>query len=82
VFKAGRINTVCYFPGSLLNEGTYTISKLLIVKNKGNVIAEFNDLLSFDLLPETNNDYFGWVGKKEGVLKLKSVRWQVDFVTW
>ena len=81
VFEAQTIHAVCHFPGNLLNEGTYTICKLLVVRNKGTIIAEFDDVLTFNLLPEKNSGHFGWVGKKEGILKLKSVEWQLDTVT-
>lgn len=77
-FEKGAIQAKCIFPGNILNEGNYSVSRLLIVKNKGNIIAEFKDVISFDILPEKKTDYIGWVGKKEGILKPSSVLWEMD----
>jgi lipopolysaccharide transport system ATP-binding protein len=78
MFNKGEIYATCYFPAHILNEGYYTISRLLVVQNKGSVLAEFKDILSFDLLPECNTSFLGWVGKKEGVLKLNNVTWKLE----
>jgi lipopolysaccharide transport system ATP-binding protein len=77
IFNKGEISATCHFPAHILNEGNYTVSRLLIVQNKGTILAEFKDVLSFDLLPEPNTGFLGWAGKKEGVLKLKSVTWEL-----
>lgn len=74
-----RKNWVTYyssFPANILNAGTYTIKRLLIVKNKGTVLAEINDVVSFELLPIQKNQ-LGWQGEKEGVLLLPSVKWKI-----
>jgi lipopolysaccharide transport system ATP-binding protein len=78
-FKSGKISAACSFPGDILNEGTYNVGRLLVVQNKGAVLAEFNNVLTFDLLPNQKTGYFGWSARKEGVLKLKSVSWHIDY---
>lgn len=77
VFQKGILSAKCIFPGHILNEGNYTISRLLVVQNKGNVIAEFKDMISFDVIPTQKSGYIGWVGQKEGVLKLNNVTWKL-----
>lgn len=73
----GNLSATCIFPGNILNEGNYAVSRLLVVQNKGNVIAEFKDLVSFDMAPVQREGYLGWVGQKEGVLKLDNVKWNL-----
>ncbi|NCU05939.1 MAG: ABC transporter ATP-binding protein [Chitinophagaceae bacterium] len=77
VVNNGYLFATCIFPGNILNEGNYSISRLLVVQNKGNVIAEFKDLVSFDMAPVQREGYLGWVGQKEGVLKLDNVKWSL-----
>lgn len=77
VFQKGILSATCNFPGHILNEGNYTVSRLLVVQNKGNVIAEFKDMISFDVIPVQKSGYIGWVGQKEGVIKLNNVEWSL-----
>ena len=53
------------------------MSRLLVVQNKGNVLAEFKDVISFDIIPAQKTGYIGWVGQKEGVIKLNNVNWSL-----
>lgn len=78
IFGKGIHCFKCFFPGHILNEGTYTLARLLVVQNKGNIIAEFGDIISFDIIPKVKPGYIGWVGAKEGVLKLNSVTWEIS----
>jgi lipopolysaccharide transport system ATP-binding protein len=67
-FKPGPILAKCTVPGNLLNAGTYTLSRLLLVKDRGSVVYEHKDVLSFDITnPGTGQ--LGWTGQKEGVIK-------------
>lgn len=76
-FEKGKLVAQCIFPAHILNEGNYTVSRLLVVQNKGNVLAEFKDVISFDIIPAQKTGYIGWVGQKEGVLKLNNVNWSL-----
>lgn len=55
-------------PPDLLNEGSYKISRLLFVRNRGSVDHEVKDILSFEVNPPMTNS-FGWKGGKEGIVK-------------
>jgi lipopolysaccharide transport system ATP-binding protein len=67
-FESGIIKGTCYVPSNLLNEGIYTIKRLLIVKDNGTIIYEHNNILVFEVInPAT--DRLGWYGEKEGVIK-------------
>ncbi|WP_277487301.1 ABC transporter ATP-binding protein [Catalinimonas alkaloidigena] len=71
----GLLKATCTIPDNLLNEGKYYISRLLVVKNRGTVLYEHNDLLSFEIIRPINNT-FGWKGKKEGLIRPK-LDWNV-----
>lgn len=53
---------------NLLNEGSYKISRLLFVRNRGFIDLEVKDILSFEVNPRMTNS-FGWKGGKEGIVK-------------
>lgn len=74
-FREGKIIASCIFPGGILNEGNYTIAKLLVVQNKGNIVGQFDEVISFDILPEKKEGFIGWTGKKQGVIKPYNVQW-------
>lgn len=74
-FGSGHMHAKCIFPGRILNEGNYTVSKLLVVHNKGNIAASFDDVVSFDVLPKKKVNYKGWTGRKNGVIKPGEVKW-------
>ncbi len=64
----GRYISTCNIPGNLLNQGTYTVTRMLFVKDRGRVIFEHNNTLTFDVIfPQSKT--FGWMGKKEGVVR-------------
>jgi lipopolysaccharide transport system ATP-binding protein len=75
LFGPGLIRAKCTVPGNLLNEGVYTVSRLLIVKDKGTVVYECKDVLTFGI-SNSGTGQLGWVGQKEGVIKPK-LEWQI-----
>lgn len=62
-----------YIPQDLMNQGIYTISQILLVQNKGTVVASATNILQFEIMPKEIG--FGWTGKKEGVVKPK-LNWE------
>ena len=76
VFEPGKMRVTSSFPGNVLNEGVYTISRLLLVKNRGEGLAEWNDVLTFEVLPVATGS-IGWQGNKEGVIKLNNISWEI-----
>ncbi len=65
-------------PGNILNQGSYSISRLLFVEKRGIIMFETNDVLSFEILPEPTSR-LGWVaGKKEGIIFLPTLPWTLD----
>lgn len=60
--------TTCKIPKKLMNTGSYNIQRLLLVKNKGQVLVEFKDVLQFELVEEEMQE-LGWKGSKEGVVR-------------
>ncbi len=69
-FQPGYLRATCRVPGDLLNEGTYTVSRLLLVKDRGSIVYEENDVLTFHVVHPADCRE-GWVGKKEGVIRPK-----------
>jgi len=66
--QPGKYRATCLIPGNLLNQGTYTINRLLFVKDRGQVVFEHNNTLTFDvIMPQSSQ--FGWMGRKEGVVR-------------
>lgn len=78
VFGDGKLIAKASFPGNILNEGTYTFSRILLVKNRGQVLTEWSDVLSFEIL-SVNQGTVGWQGQKEGVIKMNNLPWEVSF---
>ncbi len=71
----GLICTTCKIPKNLINEGTYTISRLLFVKDRGTVLNEINNTFSFQILPKKQE--LGWMGEREeGIVDPKLV-WNI-----
>jgi lipopolysaccharide transport system ATP-binding protein len=66
----------CTIPAHLLHEGFYIISRLLMVKDRGTVMYEHHDNITFQV-KETTNAAFGWKGSKEGVVKPK-LNWSIS----
>jgi lipopolysaccharide transport system ATP-binding protein len=68
LLSMGKYRATCIIPGDLLNQGTYTISRLLFVRNRGQVVFEHHDTLTFEIImPQASQ--FGWMGRKEGVVR-------------
>ncbi len=63
-----RYRATCRVPGALLNQGTFTINRLLFVKDHGHVVYEYPDALTFDVIMPAEGR-FGWMGEKEGVVR-------------
>jgi hypothetical protein len=63
------------FPGNVLNEGSYTFSRIILLKDRGHIITEWNDLLSFEILAARQG--LGWQAQKEGVIKIKNLPWEI-----
>ena len=72
---AGLFSTTCQVPPDLMLQGTYTISRLLLVQNRGSIVFEHADSLTFEIAPRKNDD-LGWMGNKEGVV-LPKLNWKV-----
>ncbi|MCP4440175.1 MAG: ABC transporter ATP-binding protein [Aureispira sp.] len=66
VLGKGVLEAVCKIPKNLLNEGNYRIGRLLLVQNRGTVLYEYKDVLSFDVV--RRNMGLGWQGQKLGVV--------------
>jgi lipopolysaccharide transport system ATP-binding protein len=76
-FRPGLVNAKCRVPGNLLNEGTYTVSRLLLVRDRGTVIFEQRDVLMFDIITAGTGQP-GWAGQKEGVIR-PNLEWELSF---
>lgn len=63
----------CIIPGNLLYEGNYKLARLLFVRDKGFMLLNINEALSFDVIPSGTGN-FGWMGKRQGVVKPK-LKW-------
>jgi len=79
--KESVIKVESTFPANILNQGIYTLSRVLVVKDRGHILTEWNDVLSFEIHPLQSN-YLGWQSEKEGVLKLSDLSWKIttDYV--
>ena len=73
---SGLICAICKIPNNLMNEGTYTISRLLFVKDRGTVLYEIQNGFSFRILPKKQE--LGWMGEREeGILDPK-LAWKIQ----
>jgi len=70
-----RITTT--IPRNLLNEGSYRISRLLFVRNRGFIDLEVKDILSFEVSPPILKS-LGWKGEKEGIVKPR-LEWSYEY---
>jgi lipopolysaccharide transport system ATP-binding protein len=64
----GKYQAVCQIPKHLLNQGTFTVARLLLVKDFGRIVFEYRDSLTFEVV-NPGSGRFGWMGAKEGVVK-------------
>lgn len=69
VVKEGYYKESVVIPENIMNEGIFTVTRLLLVKDKGSVEAQAENVIQFQLLPKRRG--LGWAGKKEGVVKPK-----------
>lgn len=71
----GIMSAKCYIPDYLMNEGIYTIHRLLFVKDLGTVLFEIRNCFSFRI--NANEKGFGWIGEREeGIIDPKLI-WEV-----
>ncbi len=72
----GRYSARVRIPENLLNEGVYTVARLLFLKDKGSRLSEENDVLRFEVV-NPGEGRLGWIGgKKEGVVRPR-LSWQL-----
>lgn len=76
-FGAGFFTAECEVPRDLIQEGTYTITRLLLVKNMGSILYEHKDALSFEVAHKPLFTY-GWMGGKEGAVNPR-MDWDITF---
>jgi lipopolysaccharide transport system ATP-binding protein len=72
----GVARFVCRIPPHLMNEGTYTITRFLILKDRGTCLYGHRDLLRFEVV-NPGRQHLGWMGKKEGAVRPK-LDWLVE----
>ncbi len=73
--KSGYYKAKVIIPENLLNEGTYTVKKLLFVRNKGSIACGYKDVLTFEVIQKIQA--FGFIGNKEGIVK-PLLNWQIE----
>jgi lipopolysaccharide transport system ATP-binding protein len=66
-YPPGLINIRCRIPAGLLQEGTYSISRLLLI-SAGTVCLEMRDVVQFEMIMK-QEERWGWMGAKEGIIK-------------
>lgn len=66
--RQGRIRGTCIVPRHLLNQGTYTVSRVQLVKDRAIILYMHPDVLTFDVIVG-NEGRLGWMGRKEGVIR-------------
>jgi len=64
----GTFRATCHIPGKLMNEGTYFVHRLLLVKDLGFGLLDLRDVISFEVVLRSEHQY-SWKGSKEGVLR-------------
>lgn len=69
-FEKGEVKFICRIPTDLMHEGSYNISRLLLVQDRGTVNLEVKDVIQFDIISKQEENW-GWMGGKEGVIKPK-----------
>jgi lipopolysaccharide transport system ATP-binding protein len=76
-YKSGKgyLKAVCKIPSDLLNAGTYTVTKLFILRDISDLIYEHNEILNFEIT-NSYTDAHGRIGKIDGLLKPK-LKWDV-----
>lgn len=75
-FGGGYLDVYTEFPGNILEQGVYTVAKLFLVKNRNFVLAQWTDILTFEVMPSAQGG-LGWQGNKEGVIKINNLPWSM-----
>jgi len=73
--KKGYFKWNCKIPPNLMNQGSYTINKFYLIKNKTTVIYEHKNILSFEIMYSFDLR-IGDIGRKEGIIKPK-LQWEI-----
>ncbi|MCY7411045.1 MAG: ABC transporter ATP-binding protein [Chitinophagales bacterium] len=76
-FKRGRMIASTTINGGILNQGSYSVQRLIFLENKGMILFEYNDTLTFEILPQPTGR-LGWTGRKEGVIFLPQMQWTLE----
>ena len=69
-FEKGEVKFICRIPADLIHEGSYNISRLLLVQDRGTINLEVKDVIQFEVISKQEENW-GWMGGKEGVIKPK-----------
>ncbi|HBS86799.1 MAG: hypothetical protein A2W91_12275 [Bacteroidetes bacterium GWF2_38_335] len=65
--EKGLYKWKCIVPANLMMEGSYTIGRIMLVKNFGFLLLDGYDVLTFEIV--SNEKKFGWMGQKLGIVK-------------
>ena len=71
----GIIKAICQVPENLMNEGTYTIHRLLFVRDRTKVVFEIRNCFSFKIIAKAPTD--GGTGREEGIVNPK-LEWKIQ----
>jgi lipopolysaccharide transport system ATP-binding protein len=63
-----RGKAICIVPANLMNIGIYNIKHVLLIRNAGQSLVRFNDVIQFEII-EKQKQHLGWNGSKEGVVR-------------
>lgn len=72
----GLIKVTCKIPENLMNEGTYTIHRLLFVRDRGTVVFEIRNCFSFRIIAKEKD--FGWMGEREEGIVDPKLAWNIQ----
>jgi lipopolysaccharide transport system ATP-binding protein len=72
---SGVVKAVCTIPANLMNEGMYSIYRLLFVRDKGSVPFETRNCFTFRILPKKQD--FGWMGRREEGIVDPNLNWTI-----
>jgi len=75
ISKNGQHKIQFTIPADLLNNGTYTIDKLIVLKNKGTVLYTFNNVICFEVLPKERK-HLGVHSSKTGIVR-PNIKWEL-----
>jgi len=74
-FPVGLFRSVCHIPGSLLNDGTYRVT-LLVVKDQAIVLSRHADILTFEV-QDSSAARGAWLGQWPGVVR-PLLEWETE----